>query len=225
MQPLFFIHIPKTAGTSLRAALEPALGERLVRAYPPGNRIALKDGQVLFGHYSFGVHKRADCEPNYATVLRDPVSRVCSWYSFMRETNHPLSETARSQSLGEMVNGKNPQLNNHMTSIISGMPVKLDGMAALDAAKEHLSRFAFVTTDEDLQTDLPLLGNLLCAKLARLPHRNKSSRLVIDDKQLQIVHDANLLDLELYEFAMAVAKERRPRPKTFRLMPFARHRS
>lgn len=105
---LVFLHIPKTAGTTLRPVVtghyadaeaddEPELelwegivydrGEGFFKP-PGGNPIppyaatALEhhDVRAVVGHFSFGVHRLARRSARYMTFLRDPVDRVTSLY-------------------------------------------------------------------------------------------------------------------------------------------------
>lgn len=96
---LLFMHIPKTAGTSLR--------REVGRAYAPTERAYIYDGsgldgvhsqegfaqlplerrrelRLVFGHFRFGLHRAVPGPSAYAAVVRDPVDRVISVYSHYR---------------------------------------------------------------------------------------------------------------------------------------------
>lgn len=88
-----FIHIPKTAGSSLRSAMTSVLtGNELLSVYPraewatparavpdlPSER--REAARLVFGHFSHGLHRHFSQPTAYATVVRDPVERVLSAY-------------------------------------------------------------------------------------------------------------------------------------------------
>jgi hypothetical protein len=215
-QPLFFLHIPKAAGTSLRDAIQEAAADRVFRAYPPypenSLKVALqgvKPDSIVYGHMMYGAHVEIETDPNYATVLRSPVERVCSWYRFMRKQTFKHSEDARSMPLSEMIRSGNAELSNHMTAIIAGCRIH-GGNAeqTLDLAKRNLREFLFLSTDKRLADDMPRLGELLGVSLPALPHVNKSEDLDIPPEEIEIVRQANQLDISLFEFAEALLLER-----------------
>src|SRR5690606_36925546 len=124
----FFLHLPKTAGTSLRIILEAQLGERLRRAYPPfpGNSMRallhdVREGDVIYGHFVWGAHVQFQAEPHYAAVLRHPVDRLLSWYRFKRQNPATDPENlATTNSLADLISAGHIELHNHMTTIVAG---------------------------------------------------------------------------------------------------------
>mgnify|MGYP003573496753 FL=1 len=90
---IIFLHIPKTAGTSLRRIVEQQVpADRLLSLYPPfapsdGERVRerlMSGTRYLFGHLNYGVHKIVAVDARYITLLREPVSRVVSYYRHQR---------------------------------------------------------------------------------------------------------------------------------------------
>jgi len=86
---LIFIHIPKTAGTSLTEAIgsqipkERICPERLdhLNNWPVGE---LDRFTFFSGHFSRSAVERIPGEKRIATILREPASRLLSWYYFAR---------------------------------------------------------------------------------------------------------------------------------------------
>ena len=106
MNRLYFLHIPKCAGTAVghMLAQQFAVGEVMhvasaeYRGIPsgyanPGIEVADRDEikpshKLVIGHFSFGIHGD-DQVARYVTVLRDPVERALSHYGqFQRNATH-----------------------------------------------------------------------------------------------------------------------------------------
>lgn len=116
---VYFLHVPKTAGSSFRAILAslypqemtfPAMYWDEVFRYSPAQA---RQYRLFMGHYyHFFLDYLAPVRPEVVTFLRDPVSRVISRYkhalrlpgSDMRRAGHKLSllEYLRDPALGPM---------------------------------------------------------------------------------------------------------------------------
>lgn len=94
----YFIHVPKTGGTALRAqflrhepllrTLEvyddaPGISERQLRSIRPS---AFDDYDVIFGHFSFGLHEVIPHRPfSYISMVRDPFDALISNFFFQKD--------------------------------------------------------------------------------------------------------------------------------------------
>jgi len=138
----FFIHIPKTAGTSLRELLYRNVAPELRLSVYPGNendpswvsyeKLSLnpesyQDRQYFIGHFNYGLHRILgvpDAECRYLTLLRNPVSRVVSLYkhflSFPGSPEHDLIIDGQLSLLQFLQHGQaSYQAINHMTKILA----------------------------------------------------------------------------------------------------------
>jgi hypothetical protein len=91
---LLFVHIPKTAGTTLQMILarqfagdriytitgNPGESVRAFMAWPEEERARI---QLVKGHMPFGLHQHIGIPATYITMLRDPVDRVVSQYFYV----------------------------------------------------------------------------------------------------------------------------------------------
>ena len=80
-----FLHIPKTAGTTLRSIVDQNLGPVNVLTYYNQNSRQLQDNldayltfkpnfRAIIGHFRFGFHKLLNRPSTYITFLRHPVA-------------------------------------------------------------------------------------------------------------------------------------------------------
>ena len=97
MEKYIFVHVPKTAGTSIRSLLCKKLGPSNIS--PPFDAKPLSVEQayqldsysMIFGHISYSDIKKFFPDRKLITFLREPVARCLSIYGFFRQqTEHPL---------------------------------------------------------------------------------------------------------------------------------------
>ena len=111
----YFLHIPKTAGTSLLAYLSESIPpdrlftvyQHITRRNAPLHRSRIGAETFFYGHFSYGFHTLwNDAAPRYTTVLRHPVERVASFYRYCAsQPDHPLHHVILRDrlSLGDFV--------------------------------------------------------------------------------------------------------------------------
>ena len=106
---LFFLHVPKTAGTTLYTIIErqfgpeeiyPIIGPDLaasIAQFKSADASAKRGIRLVRGHMPFGLHQFIDRPATYVTMLRDPIDRVVSDFYYVFQTpDHPLYEEITS---------------------------------------------------------------------------------------------------------------------------------
>lgn len=136
---IFFCHIPKTAGTSLRLALQQAVGEAAVvpsqalislyqGRYPPLHK-ALQELQdkpeyrLFRGHYNYWVRKYLPKDVLTIAVLRDPVERTVSLIRH-HLADRRMTEADARESLDQ---GTLPVPDNAMCRYLGDFPIQAEG--------------------------------------------------------------------------------------------------
>jgi hypothetical protein len=229
--PFLFLHIPRTAGTTLNRLLE--------RHFPPETvlslysredfsryaaidaeqaaRLRLIQGHVLLGDYDrFTFY---DIPVRAFTFLREPVSRVVSEYFFLKTwPNQHLYALLNEQriSLSEYVTSSHKLLRykgaNFMTRVISGLDPDERPDEALSRAKANLrDRFAAFGLTGAFNASLLLLADVmglgdLLYERQNVLHLPPAERATEEEREL--VASRNRLDTALFSFAATLFSER-----------------
>lgn len=235
-----FIHIPKTAGVSLQETIKHVYpGHRHVFIYSHASadldalRQRVQQAEVVYGHFSFGIHDVFGIQGRYVTVLRRPVDRVVSF--FRHQANYDDNEYHRliadGMTLKDLLRGEQcHQVNNHMVRILSGhvdAGVTHD-RALLEQAQANLdTHFDAVGITERIDESVALIGRALgWSALPAVPRINVTpgrGSFVLDEETRAEIARYNALDIELYDrvarqFADAVSAE----PAELSGLPLAR---
>lgn len=128
---LAFIHIPKTAGTTLHKIISHQYPRVVIRHDSDGpltpetaSDIASSSPQVVMGHMSVGLHQFIP-GVRYVTCLRDPISRLISHYHHaLHDPAHYLHDPVHSRKLGladYVSSGLSGELSNGMTRMVAGI--------------------------------------------------------------------------------------------------------
>ena len=216
-EALIFLHIPKTAGTTLNRIIEwqyspfaiftmdpyriRATAERFKRL-PEGRRRRL---QVVRGHLFYGIHEFLPQGATYITMLREPVARVLSSYYFvLRRPLNPLHRKLKREGLRvEDCLRLFPERNNTQCRFIAGVKdTAIGDERLLDMAKENLTKsFSVVGICERFEESLILISKTFGWEIPVYEnHKVAKTRPVIEPKLADLIREHNRLDVELYEF-------------------------
>lgn len=212
---IYSLHIPKTAGTSFRNALSELYGDRLALFYGPrdpathpllrvrrtdlASRIrALQDEgvEVLHGHFHVRHVESAIVDPSRQlwTWLRDPIERVVSQYSFMKErpTGWSHDASVKSGELSLAGYARRKRIRNLQSAFVAGVDIK---------------DFAFVGVTEHFELGLSMLFGAEAPTLGR--RHNATVRPVeVTPLTRARLHAYNHADIELYAAALRLVIDR-----------------
>jgi hypothetical protein len=235
VRPLVFVHVPKAAGTSLKAIIARAYAGQTMffflpnsgelerfRALPPGARGRVA---VVAGHEPWGLHGVfAGCgrTPAIITALREPVARVLSLFRYIHGSpEHAQHErfVREKVSLERVYDERTLRaFDNHQVRYLAGPPASRKDFGALtrddlEQAKRHLSTGCRAFgLQERFEASVAWFARELrwgpvgSADLNRGEQRARPEDAPPAERALIERH--NTLDLELYEFASDLFTDR-----------------
>jgi hypothetical protein len=226
-----FVHIPKTAGATVKFMFANAFPRGAVRdagnflTHPEATATKVttppkggwdawgrEGGRVTAGHVPYWLFRQhLPPRTRYMTFLRDPVERVLSHYHrHMRLTGLPKDQTKLRRgalltaTIEEALEMRPPELSNLATRFLCLFPASPGELpaSALDDAKANLRDFAFVGIQERFEESIVLLQRKFDLGLVTYLNRHVShDRPVSTDEQREKIAEHNQLDRELYEYA------------------------
>lgn len=227
---IFFVHIEKTAGTSLLESLiKPNVDSH--QRTDASSYVKYRNADCVSGHMPHGLHLLSRRPVEYVTMLRDPIDRATSWYYFIKDLDrtdlwkpHPLREYADSVTLAEFY--QNPRYSNRQTRFLAGWPYHkaypavhrstIFKKSMLRAAKKHLRDCTAFGIQDRFDDSVSLFQEVFewdryepvppkkeTGDRPTLEEINELNPTVIPE--LRKSHD---LDLELYQYATKLFEER-----------------
>jgi hypothetical protein len=214
-----FLHIHKTAGTTLRSLTDRQYRPEEIasvdwkrleafKASPAEDRARIR---LLRGHMPFGLHEHLPRPSTYITLLREPLDRAVSHYYWVRE--RPEHELKTQAVAGDLVayleSGVAADLDNGQVRLIAGAPFVPFGEmteAHLEQAVRNLDeRFALAGLSERFDESLVLLRDALGWRRPLYYTRQNETRgrprAALDARTAGALRAHNALDLELYAYA------------------------
>lgn len=230
-ETIIFLHIPKTAGTTLDQIIyrqyrygdvyeTGKISQQGVEDYKNMSQEERRKYRFLKGHMAFGIHEYAPGPYAYFTFLREPIDRTISHLYFIhRHKDHPAYELFQGQEL-KIQDFLELQLDrmlfNAQTRILSGAwdTVPIGGCTEehLELAKENLkNHIRVIGITERFDESLLMLGkafgwrHLFYKRLNITKKRPQEADL--DPELLTAVKEANRLDIALYKYGSALFEE------------------
>ena len=211
----FFIHVPKTAGTTMLRIIEdrypPGSVESLYLAPPEeaAARIAKigPETRIVAGHVDYGYSRHFPGMFRAFAMLREPVDRAISLFYFVkREPSHPSHRAVVDGeiTIGEMSREQGGMQARFIAGYAPAEPVE-DAML-LAQAKEHLvEKLVVFGLTERFDETLLLLTRALGWPLRGYARKNvtkqRPSKDASDPALLAAIREASAVDIALYEFA------------------------
>lgn len=203
---LFFLHIPKTAGTTFQYILENSLGVFHCHFGHLGKHVVDQQDidftrklfpwlRSIAGENLVDPLRLSVPNPFYITFLRDPVARVFSHYQ------DEVLRGGKTISFEEMLAADETLTNTSVK--------RLAGREDLDRAKQVLEKFNFVGLTEKFDLSLHMLQKICPVRLNYNYKRKVTARdnsikksLESDSRIVDLVREKNKLAIQLYEFAV-----------------------
>jgi hypothetical protein len=231
---LVFLHIQKTAGTTLRIILQRLYGEQGVfRTYRFGGGPAeiaggfLKEPaeirdqkQIMIGHMMYGVHEHFDYNVEYFTVLRNPVDRVVSLYYYILQTpGYPIHDAIKRNKMSLLDFAASSLIYESDNGLIrycvpDGFHLPHGGCTrdTLETAKANLRTMRAIGLTEDFDRSLVVMKNVFGWGHVPLytkqnPTRGRRTMNEIDQDVLDAIGEINRYDVELYQYGQELYRE------------------
>jgi hypothetical protein len=230
-QTVIFLHIPRTAGTTLNRIIDRHYRKDFIYTlwidgsldvFKELNSTRRSEIRVLRGHAGFGLHKFVPGTAAYFTILRNPIERAISYYYFIRRTpHHYCYDLATSDDMdlkGFLESKADPMADNAQTRLIAGLETGQEiGFGEcteelLEAAKRNLrENISVVGLTEEFDTTLLLLRKAFGWQRLFYARQNVSvnrpPKRALSQATLHAITDTNTLDLKLYQYAQELFKE------------------
>ncbi len=222
---LIFLHIPKTAGSTMQSLL--------MRNYPARDRFVphrmwqknpnffeLTDAQrknirLLMGHMPFGLHAHlGGGTSEYFTIIREPVDRIVSlYYHILRHPEHPFHAGVKTypQFPDLLEHGKWLAFDNCQVRMISGelyIPYGTVNASHLALAISNLEKYFPVIGLQDRFDELALMlrdryGWKTPYYSRQQVGKNREKKAGPDAEAIAAIRKYNSFDEQLFAYARA----------------------
>lgn len=218
---LFFLHIPKTAGTSFYSMLtnhffpnttliieDTSIHKKLKKTYPD----ELSRYRFFRQHADYYFYRYLPRKPIYLTFFRNPIARIVSLFNhIINMPNHPQFDLmGKEKNLSTFLQNRIERgINNEqIRAIIGKHPTNktLTQSDLLEISKIRLNEITFFGIQEYYDDSLELFSYIFGWKGTEILNINKSSKKIsvldLSSKERTMIEENNQLDNEFYSFAV-----------------------
>jgi hypothetical protein len=212
--PLIFMHIGKTAGTTVLEYLKLIFGPNSIYFDYADKKLGTSTtslgfswhapARVIAGHFGAGKYNNQDyssLNPRWITWLRDPARRVISHFYYWKYespnvTDNPIIHQMRVEDWDLITFARHPHMRNLMSRRLRGLELEdfffIGFTETFDfSMKALINRLGWQVELDDMPLFEP-------QNVGPVAHREKT---VIDDRMMQQLYDLNAEDVDLYNRA------------------------
>lgn len=233
---LFFVHVPKTAGSALSYAIEPSFPKGSVypdESCPEHNRHELfgieqfrklpikerRNIRFLRGHLPYCLSELFDQEIQHMVYFRNPVERIIS-HLRMRKQNlqsHKHLGEIYGQARFRECNLANLQCRFFAHEMTADLKTVFD-VKPLDSgdvarAKQCVAQCEFIGLHEDFDDSLELLKQQFGFRFTGYPQGNVGTPYEVPAGLRERIAEDNAIDLDFYDYVSQLYWERKARSK------------
>jgi hypothetical protein len=216
-----FLHVQKSAGTSVRVALEALYRKcEIALIYPDVPGISLtnfgrlpryqrQEIKFLAGHTYFGVHEYLEKPSRYVTVLRNPIDRLISNFWHHKNSDYNLIIDGGKIPIEQVVNeGLTEEFDNYATRVICGLTADAVpiGSVTFEAVRAAIHNIDTMFDCLAILEKFPADFDRLCKSLGKVPPvlprlnvRSRSHDEPSDKIDWKKVMDNNRFNQQLYD--------------------------
>lgn len=214
-QPVVILHIPKTAGTSLRRLIQENCNpEDIFYIYGEDSQFTtLRDFRkltqeeksaykIFMGHIHFNPNLFAGLQPTFITMLRDPVDRVLSYYHHVMQRKEWQGNNI--SLLKYIETSGDGQISNLQTRMLNGYPKHPVDEKQLETAMKNLeNNFQIVGTTEKFEEVAEAICEFFGWEHKAIFRENVSEDRIrkehYSEYEIEKIREINRFDLELYD--------------------------
>jgi Sulfotransferase family len=204
---IFFMHIPKTGGMTLKTLLKQRVGSNTFHQIPI-EKFSQTHARDLVGyrciraHWDYSFFRVLSRKPVYITMLRHPVARMLSMYGMVRRKPDSRWYTADIHEFIDRISAERLQAH-FLAGVFSSQ--QLSQTALLELSLTRLDECAFYGITEQFSASLDLLCAIFGWQPAAPEKRNAAApgvKPVPDAEVVAHIETASRVDMDLYNEAV-----------------------